>query len=191
MKLTRSTALCCLALAPWLLLSCSGNESADEEAEVVISIDLREAIDEIDMAAGQDLRVPRMELQSQPKSAERELTAQQDVNLYEWVITPTRADGGTVASPQAKYFNTAYVPAGGTANLQNYPIFPAEYFLRQPLLNLHPDYGGVDPETGQNVIRQRLEIKIYGKQVSGRRVVSQPANITVTFFYSGAAPAGQ
>jgi len=56
--------------------------------------------------------------------------------------------------------------------------------LRQPPLNqLWPENGGFDKETGQDNIRQKLRIDIYGKTVAGQRV-SVGFEFSVRFFYA-------
>lgn len=160
----------------------AGNHSADEEAPVILTVDIREGIPEWDIATRQDVRIPQMEIKSQPKAPGADLGPQNDVILTEWVVTPERTDGGTVASPQWRTFRQVTVPAGGTANLNDFRIFPAEYFDQQPLVQLYPQNGGFDRETGKRNIRQRLNVVIYGKTVAGRRVTAR-FDYTINFFY--------
>ncbi len=170
-----------LALA---LAGCSaGNHSADEEAPVILTVDVPEGPSDINIAVPQDVAIGRMEIKSQAKAPGTVLGPQADVILTEWVITPVRSDGGTVASPQWREFRNVTVPAGGTASVENYRIFPAEYFNQQPLVQLFPQNGGVDRETGKTNIRQRLQIVAYGKTVSGRRVTLR-FDWNLNFFYN-------
>ncbi|BCW94278.1 MAG: hypothetical protein KatS3mg007_2172 [Thermoanaerobaculum sp.] len=74
------------------------------------------------------------------------------------------------------------MPANGTATLNDFPIFPVEYFDQQPLVQLYPQNGGFDRETGKTNVRQRLNVVIYGKTVAGRRVTAR-FDYTVNFFY--------
>jgi len=87
-----------------------------------------------------------------------------------------------VASRQWRNFYNVYVPANGTANLQNYRIFPGEYFRETPLAQLFPENGGYDSETGKRNIRQKLQVDVYGTTLAGERVVlSFPLDLN--FFY--------
>lgn len=173
-----------LVAAVVVLAGCAaGNHSADQEAPVILTVDVPEGVADVNIALRQDVAMPTMTIKSQPKAPGTTLGPQDDVILTEWVITPVRADGGTVASPQWREFRNVTVPAGGTANLQNYRIFPAEYFDQQPLVQLYPQNGGFDRETGKTNIRQRLQIEIFGKTVAGRRV-SVRFDWNLNFYYN-------
>jgi hypothetical protein len=184
MKTRDFLATALLAALAALLGSCSaGNHTADDEAPVFLTVDVRQGPADVNVASGADVSVGQMEIKSQPKAPGTTLGPQDDVILTEWVITPVRADGGTVASPQWREFRQVTVPAGGTANLQNYRIFPAEYFRQQPLVQLFPENGGFDRETGKTNIRQRLQIEIFGKTVAGRRL-SVRFDWNLNFYYA-------
>jgi hypothetical protein len=170
------------AVAVLAMLGGCSNHSADTEAPVFLSVDMRQGLVDIDVSVPADIGVPELTIQSHLKGYDQEPTAQQDVYLNEWVVTCTRTDGGTKTSPVWHNFLPVYVPAGGTANLQNFRIFPSDYFLQPPLNQLFPENGGHDTETGKRTIRQRLHIEIFGKTVAGRRV-SATFDINLNFFY--------
>lgn len=178
-----------LGLAAVLALGgcAAGNHSADQEAPVILTVDVTQGVADVNIAVRQDVAIPSMTIKSQPKAPGTTLGPQDDVILTEWVITPVRSDGGTVASPQWREYRNVTVPAGGTANLLNYRIFPVEHFDKQPLVQLYPQNGGFDRETGKTNIRQRLQIEIFGKTVAGRRV-SVRFDWNLNFFYN---PLGQ
>jgi hypothetical protein len=170
------------AVAILAMLGGCSNHSADDEAPVFLSVDMRQGIVDIDISVPVDVGVPELQIQSHLKGQDQTATSQQDVYLNEWVVTPTRTDGGTVASPVWHNFLPVYVPAGGTANLQNFRIFPSDYFKLAPLNQLFPENGGIDKETAKRTIRQRCRVEIFGKTVSGRKV-SAVFDINLNFFY--------
>ena len=175
-----------IALALFLtvaVVGCSGgNHSADTEAPVFLNANITQGPADIDISVPADVSIATMTISSHAKSTAATLSAQQDVMLSEWVVTPERTDGGTKASPQWRNYYEVYVPAGGSANLTNYRIFPAEYFKQQPLAQLFPENGGFDPETGHKNIRQRLKIAVYGKTIAGDSVVLN-FDVNLNFFY--------
>jgi hypothetical protein len=183
MKTSRLVAIVTLALAAGVLLGCtSGNSSADSEAQVVLSANIQQGPADVDISVPADVTIGQLTITSQSKSPDVVLSQQQDVNLTEWVVTCTRTDGGTVASPVWHNFYVVYVPKGGSANLQNFRIFPSDFFKEAPLSQLFPENGGLDKETGKRTIRQKLQVEIYGKTVSGDKVVvSFPVNLN--FYY--------
>ena len=176
MKIERLILAVALALAVAVLPGCSAsNSSTDTPAPVILSVEIEEGPADWPVNLAADVVIGRMSIRSQAKSPIGELSPQQDVTLTEWVVTPSRSDGGTKASPQWRNFYTVYVPAGGSANLENYRIFPAEYYRQQPLLFLFPENGGFCPETGQPYIRQRLNVEVFGQTVAGRRISVAPS----------------
>jgi hypothetical protein len=180
----KSHRVACVLAAVAVLAMVAGcaNHTADSEAPVFLSADPRQATVDIDISVPFDVGVPELNIDSHLKSIEGTPTAQQDVNLSEWVVTYSRSDGGTVASPVWHNFESVYVPAGGTANLQNYRIFPSDNYKLAPLNQLFPENGGFDLETGKRNIRQRAHVDIYGQTVAGRKV-SVSFDINLNFFY--------
>jgi hypothetical protein len=181
----RIPQLCILAALALLAASCGGNSTLDDtEAAVVISVEVELYNPEIDICttAGFDVAIERMNVMSNPKAPGTVLGSNNDVNITRWVITPARSDGGTTASPEWVIDQGVYVPAGGTTDLENWRVFPAEYFQLPPLSNLLPENGGFDPETGNRNIRQTLRVQLFGQTVSGKAVSSVPVNIAFNFY---------
>ncbi len=181
----RALAMCALGVLVMATVSCGGNSTLNEtEAVVFLTVDVTQYNPEIDVSQTFDVSVDSMNIDSHSKDPNGALTANQDVNLTRWVITPYRTDGGTAASPQWVHDTGVYVPAGGSAALTNYRVYPAEYLRQPPLNSLLPENGGVDPETGQNHIRQSLRIEIYGTTVSGKSVKAEKT-LAFNFTYGG------
>jgi len=176
--------VCAAAL---VLVSCGGNSTLDDtEAAVYITVDIELYNPDIDicsyLATGADVFIESMTVQSNAKSPDVSLGSQQDVRITRWVITPERTDGGSTASPEAIYDQGIIVPAGGSTDLENWRIYPVEYLDELPLGHLLPENGGVDPETGNRNIRQRLVLQLFGRTMSGKSVASVPQPIQFNFF---------
>ena len=183
MKTHRISLLVPVALAGMLIVSCGANHSSDSTTPIYLTENISTGVADVDVSIPTDVAIPSMSITSHAKSPSGLLGGQDDVILDLWVITPSRSDGGTVASPQWRVTNlTTYVPAGGSANLVNYRIFPADYFSQPPLNQLLPQNGGVDKDTGKCNIRQTLHIEIFGKTVSGKPV-SLAFDNALNFFY--------
>jgi hypothetical protein len=173
-----------LALVVW---SCGGSSTLDStEAAVFLTIDVELYNPDIDICVlPTDVAIESMTIQSEAKNPSASLNANQDVNLMRWVIRPYRTDGGTTASPEWTYDQAVYVPAGGSAGLENYRVYPKEFLSEIPLAYLLPENGGFDPETGQSNIRQSFELQIFGRTVSGKSVATEPISIAFNFFCLG------
>ena len=189
MRHTRFPMATFLGLALLAMLGCSsGNHSADDEAEIFLTVDITQGPADVNLNAlppgAADVTIPSFTIRSRYKSpGTPPNTNQTDCYLTDWVITPSRSDGGTAASPVWRNYYNVHVPGGGTASLANYRIFPSEYYRQAPLDQLYPENGGIDKETGKTNIRQRLQVEVYGKTVAGKRVVcSFPVDLN--FYYS-------
>ncbi len=183
MKFRVSSAATALTLVALLLIGCGGNSSSSTVAPVYLSVQMVGIPTDFHMSSAAPVTIGTITITSHPKSPGETLSTQDDVILNEWVVTPARVDGGTVASPVWKTFEGgAYVPANGTLTLNNYPIFPQDYYTVQPLVQLFPENGGVDKETGNSNIRQTLQVSIYGQTVAGRAVVLS-FSTTINFLY--------
>ena len=173
-----------IAIAAILAVSCGGGTDLDDnESPVVLTIEIEEYSPDIDIClqAGIDVVISQMNINSNAKDPAGVLGPNADVVLQRWVITPSRTDGGTVASPQWIYDQTVLVEAGGNASLENYRIYTSEYFDLEPLVHLLPENGGFDPETGNSNIRQSLRLQIFGETVAGKKVSTVPVPIAFNF----------
>ncbi len=182
MKPNRFALFALLMVALVGLVGCGSNSSSKTEAEIYLSQNIPTGVADVDISVPVDVAIPTMTINSHAKSAATVLSQQDDAILTEWVVTCTRSDGGTIASPQWFNFEQVYVPAGGSTTLTNYRIFPSDYFRQPPLNQLLPENGNVDKETGKHNIRERLHIAIYGKTVAGKSV-SLEFDQNINFFY--------
>ncbi len=183
--MNRIPQLCTLAALALLVASCGGNSTLDDtESAVVLTVEIEEYNPEVDVCVGLggDVTVTKMNVNSNPKAPGAELGTNNDVNIYRWVITPNRTDGGSTASPEWSIDQGVFVEGGGEAVLENWRVYPTENFLVPPLSFLQPENGGIDPETGQPLIRQALWLVMYGRTVSGKAVATEPIPIAFRFF---------
>jgi hypothetical protein len=182
MRTYRLAVFALIALGALAVAGCGGNHSATTEADVFLSTQVQPGPADVIMSGGLDVIIEALTITSHPKSPTAVLSAQDDAILDQWVITCTRTDGGTVASPSWQNFYTVYVPANGSTQLSNYRIFPADYFAQPPLYQLFPQNGGFDTETGKTNIRQKLHIEIFGKTVAGKKI-SVAFDVNLQFLY--------
>ncbi len=182
MRPSRFALLACTVVAAAGLVACGSNTSSKTEAEVYLSQNIQQGPADVNMATSGDVTIANLTINSHAKSPEAVLSQQDDVILTDWVVTCSRTDGGTVASPEWRNYYQVYVPAGGSAALTNYRIFPQEYFQQPPLSQLLVS-PFLDKETANSNIRQRLHIAIYGKTVAGKGV-SLEFDVNLNFFYA-------
>lgn len=183
----RITSVGVVLAAVLVLGSCGGNSTLDDtEAAVFITVEIEEYNPDIDICAylsgGVDMTIEKMNVASTGKAPGVSLGPGQDARLLRWVITPERNDGGSTSSPQAIFDQGILVPAGGATDLDNWRVYPVEYLNELPLAYLLPENGGIDPETANRNIRQRLVLQLFGETVSGKSVASIPQSIQFNFF---------
>ena len=183
-RITPVFVMLALALVVW---SCGGSSTLDNsEASVYLTVEVSGYTPDVDICVqAMDIAIDTMEVVSETRDPGGAATSQQDVNLNRWVITPYRTDGGSTASPEWTVDQHAFVPAGGSASLDNYRVYPLEYLSEIPLANLLPENGGFDPETGNTNIRQSFDLQIFGQTVSGKNVATVPIAISFNFFCNG------
>jgi len=148
-----------------------------------LTVEIKQYNPEVNVCvATEDLTITELSINSKPKDPSAALTANQDVNLSEWVVTVRRIDDGTVVSPDWSNSISVFVPAGGNAALENYRIYPEEFLSDPPFNYLFPENGGIDPETGNAFVREALHLVIKGRVVSGKTISTQPVEATFRFF---------
>ncbi len=164
-------------------LGCGGNSTLNEDkASVYLAVEIKEYNPDISVSQTADIYIKDMTIRSFLKDPGGTPSNAQDVRLTRWVVDPYRTDGGTTASPRWVHDIDVYVAAGGEAALENYRVYPAEFFREAPLVYLFPENGGVDPETGRTNIRQTLKIEIFGTTMGGKSI-SVVTNVAFNFFY--------
>lgn len=165
------------------LMACSGSSALDNsDSPVFLTVDVTENDPDVNVCAPVDVTVTQMSIYSKPKDPDGSLTANQDVNLRDWVVTPEREDGGTVVSPVWTTQQNVYVPAAGTASLDNYRVYPVEYLSDAPFNYLFPENGGFDPETGAASVRETLNLVISGRTVSGKTISTPRVPLQYRFY---------
>jgi hypothetical protein len=173
-----------LATLSIVAFACGGSSPLDNtQAAVRLTVDVTLYNPEVDICgtAGMDVSIATMTVNSTAKSPDVPIGDAQDVRITRWVVTPQRTDGGSIASPVWTHDETVFVSSGGSANLGNYPIFPAEYFDIDPLIYLKPENGGFDPVTGNRNIRQSLTLQMFGRTIGGKAVSTEPIPIAFNF----------
>jgi hypothetical protein len=105
-----------------------------------------------------------------------------NVEIERYEVGFTRADRGTKTPQPTVRGIFGIAPVNGTIVFDNLPIMSAEEFVTQPLSDLLLQNGGIDKETGSEVILLNLEIKFYGRTLGGDRVETQTAaRFTIQF----------
>ena len=180
----RIPLVCIVAALAFVTGSCGGNSTLDDSpSSVVLTVEIEEYAPNINICSQLqgDVTISKMNLMSNPKNPDAVVSTNMDVNISRWVVTPYRTDGGTLASPEWVVDQGVFVPAEGEAQLENWKVYPLEFFFEEPLSYLLGS-PGVDPETDQVIIRQSLQLQMFGRTVGGKAVSTEPVPIAFAFF---------
>jgi hypothetical protein len=93
-----------------------------------------------------------------------------DVRMTDMWIDWVRNDGGRTAPKRYHFTYDVYLPAGGTATLNNAPMMTPEMMVEAPFDSLRIENGGVDPETNNREISLVAKITWYGYVYNGDQV---------------------
>ena len=179
----RTAAALAVALAFLALPGCSTNSQGDDAAPLYLSVDftLLPAVKHV--SDGTLLQFQTVTIKSVMKSPTAGTSSMLDVRIDDYVITWSRADGGTKVPKQETFFGNVLVPVGGTTTLTNYPFMSISALSLSPLDQLFPFNGGIDRETGKSEIRCGGTVVFRGHTISGEAVQSVPAVFNMTFIY--------
>ena len=140
------------------------------------------------VAAGVPPTIATFNLYNKLKNPSGTPSSLDDVQTSHYHVKWTRSDGGT-AAPQA--FDQALsvrIPAGASTTVNNLPLMLISQMSELPLINLLPENGGLDPETGKNTIVCTSETQFFGRTSNGCDLSSDKLNLYITFYY---APLGR
>jgi hypothetical protein len=104
-----------------------------------------------------------------------------DVSLESYQVTFSRRAGGSRLPPTLISGIFGVAPVDGTETINNLRILGPAQLLNRPLADLLFLNGGIDGETGSNVISLNVTVQFFGKTLSGDSIASQPATFTVDF----------
>jgi hypothetical protein len=104
-----------------------------------------------------------------------------DVSLESYQVTYSRRGNGTRLPPVLVSAIFGLAPVNGTETINNLRILGPAQLLNRPLADLLFLNGGIDGETGSNVISLNVSLQFFGRTLSGDTVATQPATFTVDF----------
>jgi hypothetical protein len=103
-----------------------------------------------------------------------------DVQLKSYRVSYLRTDGGkTVPQPFVRATSGLIAP-GGTQTLNSFVVFDPGALSQAPFAALLPQNGGIDPETGQRILKLDVIIDVFGETLAGDDV-SARARMPLTF----------
>ena len=157
-----------------LILGCEARTDKSDTGGVLLEVELVDFPVRASVNAADVVQIPTIEIDSIVINPNRPTSQLMNVAVDSVEVRYFRADGGTrVPTPYiARLIGT--VPVGGTLTFSNIPVLSIDQMRNPPLSDLLFINGGFDKETGKNFITLNMEIRVFGKTLSGDDVASEP-----------------
>lgn len=133
------------------------------------------------LAAGGLVQVETFTIQNIAIDPDAATSNLMNVEIESYEITFSRADRGTRLPPPLVRKLLGLAPVNGTETYNNLPILTLEQIDEEPLSDLLFINGAFDKETGESTILLNLEIRFFGRTLSGDAVNTAPLGFTLEF----------
>ena len=177
MKNHRVVVFVLLALA----LGVAGCRSSTDRSEgtVLLSISRFDGLPSVVSLATTPppITVDSLILRNIPKDPSGTTSDLQSIELRSYEASFRRRDTGTRVPPPLVGRLFGVVPVNGTFEVLNLPILTSDQVLSQPLRDLR-DFG-VDRETGTSVIVLDVQLRFFGRTLSGDDIATDSGSFTL------------
>ncbi len=172
-----------ITLLASLTISCDNSIDRTDSGGVLLELDVAgQGIPfRVNVNGADSLMLPQIIINS-VSSVPGAVTSQiMDVELERLEVRFERSDAGSRVPPPYVVDVLGTVPIGGSLNLNNWDVMSFEQFRSPPLADLMFANGGLDQETGLEVIRLDLIMRVFGRTRAGTAVSSTPRGQTIEF----------
>lgn len=173
---------CALLLVAGALIGC---DSRTDEAQggVILSIsdfDGRPLVASVNDAPGTIVieSVTIQNITADPDGVSSDLM---NVELDSYRVTYRRVDEGTRTPPTLVRGISGVVPSDGTLTIDPLIIVGTAQLTNPPLSDLLFENGGIDSETGDEIIIMELALQFFGETIGGEEVATNVARFTIDF----------
>ena len=131
--------------------------------------------------AGAGVSLGSITIQNIAKNINGATSSLMNVEMESYEVRYSRADGASRVPTNLVRQVFGVAPINGTQQYDNLPIFTFAQFEEEPLSDLQFVNGGLDQETGKTTIVLNIEMRFFGRTLSGDRVQTEPISFTVDF----------
>jgi hypothetical protein len=179
-KTMRTISISMLVLCA-VLLGC--NQRTDRDAGSVIltvtafdGLPIRVALNSMDL-----VQVEELTLANIPKDPNGITSDLQNIELQTYEVTFTRADTGSRTPPARVNGIFGNVPVNGEDTIMNLDVMGIDQLANPPLSDLLFQNGGFDTETGSAVIQLNVNLRFFGRTLSGDNISSNTVSWLIEF----------
>lgn len=160
----------------------SGDRVEDTEGTVLLVVSNFDGLPGRVAVNDQDaVQIGSIDIDNVPKNSNLGTSPLQDVEMRSYEVVYTRVDTGTREPAPLVRSVFGLAPVGGTLTYENLTVLTATQMLNPPLSDLLFDNGGVDTETGSQVITLELRMRFFGRTLAGNNVATAPVAFEVEF----------
>lgn len=179
-----AAALLALALVPALLAGCSARVD-ETEGGVILTVTDFDGLPQQASVNGLGfpplLTLEEITIENLPKDPNGNTSDLMNVEMQSYEVVYRRVDTGTrVPTPLVRsIFGVA--PVNGQIVYENLPLMGTEQITNPPLEDLLVVNGGIDSETGGRSITLELQVRFFGRTLTGDNVATAPIRFDVEF----------
>jgi hypothetical protein len=172
-----------LALLLVVLPVAGCNQRTDkDEGSVILTISSFDGLPiQVSVNGSSLVQVGELELSNVLKEPNGRTSDLQDIELESYEVTYTRADSGTRVPPARVGGIFGIVPVGGNDTIENLDVMGLDQLGNPPLSDLLFQNGGVDQETGSQVVQLNFNLRFFGRTLAGDRIASNTASWVIEF----------
>lgn len=181
------TFLCALTMLV-LVGGCSSDRVETQEGTVFLSVSDFDGLPvaaSVNVLAGTGgsalLQVESIIITNTARNPNTPTSELQNVEMRSYEVVYTRIDTGTRTPTPLVRTIFGVAPVGGTVTYDNLVVASSEQLLNSPLSDLLFENGGIDSETGSQIITIEFRIRFFGRTISGDDVVTAPIRFDVEF----------
>ncbi|MEM6456376.1 MAG: hypothetical protein AAF772_14885 [Acidobacteriota bacterium] len=127
------------------------------------------------------VQVPEITIQSVVANANAPVSDLMTVELDTLEVVYERVDNGTRVPTPLVFDILTTVGPGSTTTLNDWVVMSLGQLRNPPLSDLLFENGGIDSETGSQVITMNLIVRVYGRTLGGINLESVPRAFTMEF----------
>ncbi len=159
------------------------NQRTDkDEGSVILTVSAFDGLPiQVSVNGGSLVQVGELTLTSVAKEPGGVTSSLQDIELQSYEVVFTRADTGTRIPPKKVNGIFGIVPVNGTDTIDNLDVLGADQLANPPLSDLLFQNGGFDTETGSTIVQLNVNLRFFGRTLSGDQISSNTVSWLIEF----------
>ncbi len=177
----KTVAKCAVLMLVLLVLGCEERTERNDSGGVLLTVEWVNFPIRVSVNSTDAVQIGTIDIDSIVVNPSRPTSSLMNVEIDTFEVTFTRVDGGTRTPTPYVVKLLGTVPVGGTLTYTNLPVMSIGQMRNPPLSDLLFINGGFDKETRSSYILMNVEVRVFGRTLSGDAVASVPRSQTLEF----------